>query len=240
MSGRILRRRSPVSRVETTSLQQEYLAALLAADATRARHLAEAAVEAGTSVEDVYLHVLEPALHDIGALWERGEISVAYEHYATSITQGVMGALGPRMRVPPDSGRLAVIACSPGERHALGPAMVADFLESAGWEVLQLGPSLPVGDLVEMVEDEQPDAVCLSTATTERLVHAEETLHELRAAGAPAHLVVGGRAWTQVPDPQARALEMGADACVVDPRELRRLLAERFPPIDDLPADDER
>lgn len=239
MTGRILRFRSPVSRVETTSLQEEYLAALLAADATRARHLTERAVAAGTTIEDVYLHVLEPALRDVGALWERGEISVAYEHYATSITQGVMGALGPRMRVPPDSGRLAVIACSPGERHALGPAMVADFLEAAGWEVLQLGASLPVGDLVEMVEDEQPDAVCLSTSTSERLVHAEETLHELRSAEASAHLVVGGRAWTQVPDAQARALEMGADACVIDPRELRRLLCARFPRVDDLPADDD-
>ena len=216
-----------MSRLETRSIEQDYLAALLAADATRARHLVAAAVDGGMAVEDMYLSVLAPAMEAVGVLWERGEIGVAYEHYATAITQGVMGMLGPRMRVLPTTGRLAVLACSPGERHALGPAMVADFLEAAGWEVLQLGASLPAHALVELVEDEQPDAVGLSTATADRIDGAAEALAALRAADASPVLVAGGRAWEGLP--AGRAEEMGADACLRDPRDLRRLLLERCP-----------
>lgn len=217
--------------LEITSLQEDYLAALLAADATRARHLATEAVDDGLSVEDVYLRVLEPALAEVGALWERGEIGVAYEHYATTITQGVMGVLGPRMRAAPTSGRLAVVACTPGERHALGAAMVGDFLEGAGWEVLQLGPSLPAADLVELVEDEQPDVVALSTGTADRLVGAQAVLEALRDADAAPFLVVGGRGWRGVPDPEVAA--MGADARAPGPRELTRVLRRRFPAVAD-------
>jgi methanogenic corrinoid protein MtbC1 len=184
-------------------------------------------------VAEVYLGVLAPAMRDVGDRWERAELGVAYEHYATSITQGLLGALGPRMRVEPMSGRLAVVACTPGERHALGVQMVADFLEGAGWEVLNLGASLPVADLVDLVESEQPDAVGLSTATPGLLGGAEEALAALRGLDDPPYVVVGGGAWRRVE--QAGWSTLGADARVDDPAELARMLIERFPAT----ADDE-
>lgn len=212
----------------TTSLRDDYLAAVLAGDATRARHLIDAAVRDGVPVGDVYLEVLGPAMQDVGARWAAGELSIAYEHYASSVTQGIIGAIGPQMRVAPTTGRLAVVACTPGERHALGPQMVADFVEAAGWEVLNLGPSLPTADLVDLVESEQPDAVVLSTSTADRLAGAEAALAGLREVEDPPFVIVGGQAWTGV---EEEARRLGADACVSDPVELTRLLTERLPPI---------
>src|SRR5690348_11552882 len=110
-------------------LHDDYLAALLAGDAVRARHLIGSAVDEGAPVADVYLSVLTPALDEIGRRWETGEIGVAWEHRASAITEGILGTLAPRMRVPPSSGRLAVVACTEGEMHALGARMVGDFLE---------------------------------------------------------------------------------------------------------------
>jgi methanogenic corrinoid protein MtbC1 len=220
-----------VSQTATSTLRDDYIAALLAGDAVRARHLVDRAVGDGLPVGDAYLRILQPAMEEVGALWEAGELSIAYEHYATSITQGILGALGPRMRVAPMSGRLAVLCCTPGERHALGVQMVADFLEGAGWEVLNLGPSLPVTDLVALVESEQPDVVGLSTATADRLAGAEAALAALREVEIPPFVVVGGPGWRFVSEEEH--VQMGADARFDDPAALVELLTERFPPTTD-------
>jgi methanogenic corrinoid protein MtbC1 len=124
-----------------------------------------------------------------------------------------------------------VLCCTPGERHALGVQMVADFLEGAGWEVLNLGPSLPVADLVAMVESEQPDVVGLSTSTADRLAGAEAALTALREVEIPPFVVVGGPGWQFVGDDEPARL--GADARFDDPVEFVELLADRFPPTSD-------
>jgi methanogenic corrinoid protein MtbC1 len=215
----------------TANLRDDYLAALLAGDATRARWIVDAALTDGMPVRELYVGVLAPALEEIGDRWAAGELTVAHEHYATAVTQGVLGVLAPHLRVPPSSGRLAVVACTPGELHALGAQMVADFLEGEGWEVLALGAATPGADLAALVDDERPDVVALSTAVAGNVDGAEDTLRRLRELSDPPFVVVGGRAWAAVSAERREAL--GVDAWFDDPRELCALLAERFPPVDD-------
>ena len=218
-----------------SDLRDDYLSALLAGDAIRARHLIDAAVERGMPPADVYLHVLQPALERIGDRWESGEVSVAYEHQATAITQGILGALGPRMRVAPTSGRLAELACTPGELHSIGVQMIGDFLEAEGWEVLLLGASVPASALAGLVADESPDAVALSTATPGLLGAVKEAVAAVASVEPRPFIAVGGRAWRS--QPPGRALELGADCCLPGPLELARELTERFAPLADEPVD---
>ncbi|HEX8123078.1 MAG TPA: cobalamin-dependent protein [Solirubrobacteraceae bacterium] len=215
----------------TSNLRDDYLAALLAGDATRARWLIDEALSGGIEVRALYLEVLEPALEEIGDRWAAGELTVAHEHYATAVTQGILGVLAPRMRVAPSSGRLAVVACTPGELHALGAQMVADFLEGEGWEVLALGAATPAPDLAALVDDERPDLVALSTSVANNLEGAAETVRQLRELAEPPFVAVGGRAWGALPAERRDAL--GADALFDDPRDLCGALAERFPPVED-------
>lgn len=232
---RLLLRRVPsppaARRTTTGTLREDYLTALLAGDAIRARHVVDRAAGDGVPIAELYLDVLGPAMEELGERWEAGELGVGREHSATSITQGIMGAIGPRMRVPPDTGRLAVLACTPGERHALGVLMAGDFLESAGWEVLNLGPSLPAAELATLVESEQPDLVGLSTGTVDQLAGAEAALAALRMLEVRPYVVVGGRAWSSLPEGAPQAL--GADARVDRPTELVELVVRRFPPVED-------
>jgi methanogenic corrinoid protein MtbC1 len=214
------------------TLREDYLAALLAGDAVRARYLVEQAVEEGADVRKLYLEVFEPALNEVGDLWAAGEINAATEHYATAVTQGVLGSLAPRMRVAPTSGRLAVVGCVPGEQHALGAQMIADFLESEAWEVLSLGASVPAPDLAALVDSERPDAVCLSAATAQTINGIAEALGRLGVLDPRPLLVVGGHITQVVPDGALQRL--GADATAANPRELIGLLDERLPAI---PAD---
>lgn len=205
-----------------------FLDALLARDSARARSVVEQALDDGAPVPDLYLSVLDPALREVGHRWAMGELNVAEEHYATAIAQSILDGLSRRLPRAERDGRLAVVTGTPGEQHALGARMVADFLEADGWEVILLGPGAPAPDLAELVEHEQPDVVALSTATASVLDGVAEVLKTLAALSPRPFIVAGGQFWTAAT--RATALELGADHVQQDPRALVAELHERIPP----------
>ena len=207
-----------------------FLDALLARDSARARRVVEQALEGGIPIPDIYLGVLAPAMQEVGHRWAMGELNVAEEHYATAVAQSILDGLGRRLRRPPKDGRLAIVSGTPEELHALGTRVVADFLETDGWEVLQLGTGAPAGDIAALVESEQPDLVALSTATAGVIEGVVEVLQALRAISPRPCIVAGGRFWTEETTPAA--IEFGADLVIQDPRELVALLRERIPPLE--------
>ena len=215
-----------------TQTSDAFLNALIERDESRARAAIDEALDAGAGVREVYLDILQPALYGLGERWARGEITVAQEHFASTVTARLLSVLGEQLRIAPRDGRLAVVACSPGELHVLGALMLGDFLQAEGWEVIQLGASMPAGDLAALVAAEQPDAVALSTAMPDRLDGAAETLVRLAALQPKPFLAVGGLAWRG--EETVRATRLGADLLVEDPQTLVDILAERFPP----PGDD--
>jgi MerR family transcriptional regulator, light-induced transcriptional regulator len=207
-----------------------YLRALLDRRTGDARAEVDAALAGGMAVQEVYLDVLAPALHQVGHRWAVGEVNVAEEHYATEVTRQVLDELAPRMRVQPTGGRLAIVTGSPGEQHVLGARMVADFLEADGWEVLQLGASTPAADLAQLAADEAPDVIALSTATARSLPEIADVLGRLTALRPRPLLAVGGQVWTAESSRSAR--DLGADLVATDPRMLVATLRERVPPRD--------
>jgi methanogenic corrinoid protein MtbC1 len=205
---------------------EAYRAALLARDARAAQAIVERAIAGGAEVIDVYVDVFEPALAGIGHLWALDQISVAQEHYATEVTVQLLGTLAPDRRIPPTQGRLAIVSGTPDEQHVIGPRMVGDLLQRAGWEVLALGGATPPGDLVDLAEAECPDLVALSTSTAGRLPGVQEALTGLAAVESRPFVVVGGPLYTAEVAEAARA--WGADLVTSDLRELLRVVRERF------------
>jgi methanogenic corrinoid protein MtbC1 len=207
---------------DLTDHADAYLRALVARDGHAARAAVEAALAAGAGVADVYLGVLQPALYAVGDRWAREHGTVADEHFASSMTESILGALGPRLRGSPRDGRLVVLSCTPDERHCIGLRMVSDLLQADGWEVLELGAALPARDLAALVDEERPDAVALSTSTAGRLPGIQEVLKALNEVGDRPPIVVGGQFWTA--EAAAIATELGADHVVRDARLLAPLL----------------
>jgi methanogenic corrinoid protein MtbC1 len=203
--------------------------ALMARDSHRARSVIDRALEAGAEPAALDLEVLRAALNAFGELWADGEVSVAHEHFVTGISEGVMALLASRMRTAPYGGRLALVACPSGERHALGARMIADFLEAEGWEVLALGADTPARDVLELVGDEQPDLVALSVTMPACLDGALELLGAMGTLRPRPCVAVGGAAWPGSADPAA----VGVDIVAADPRELVVQLRDRLPPRPD-------
>jgi MerR family transcriptional regulator, light-induced transcriptional regulator len=166
-------------------------------------------------------------MHEVGRLWETALVSVAQEHLATQITNAILAtlALGLSGGAPVGAGRVALVASTPGERHALGGQMAADFLEAQAWTVLSLGADTPAPELIELAQARGAQVVALSTALPGHLLSVTLTCELLRRLASPPYIVVGGRAYGGDP---ARARAVGADAFADDPQTLLTLLADRF------------
>jgi methanogenic corrinoid protein MtbC1 len=208
--------------------RERYLAAIRAGSRRDALAVVDDAVREGMDARTLYLQVFQPAMHEIGRLWQENEITVADEHLATAITQLAMSRLyeelfGDRT----DAGPLLVAACAEDERHELGLRMVCDLLELDGWDTVFLGANVPVEDLVALVKARRPEVVALSASITPHLARVREAVQAIRAAmpdDAPV-IAIGGRAFA---GDAGLAERMGADLTAKDAVEVAERLKERF------------
>lgn len=198
--------------LSTLSMRERFVGLILAGDRGGALELSRAALVHG--VEYLYEEIVRPALERVGQMWLRGEITVADEHLATAVVQTVVGALYVDFVWPP-RGPPAIVACVEGERHELGPRMVADLLTLDGWDGLFLGADVPMRSLLDMVRRVQPVLVAVSATTPAHRDALERTVQELRALSPTLKILVGGR----VTDPAEFAAPPGADARAGTARE---------------------
>jgi DNA-binding transcriptional MerR regulator len=142
---------------------------------------------AGFSLETVLRELLLPVLREIGAEWERGELEVGQEHFATNVVRERLLALARLWGR--GGGPLAILACAPGERHDIGLIAFGLVLRSHGWRILFLGADTPVATLRRAVETTEPRLVVVASMDGE-LLEAQAT--ELRRLARTAPLVLSG------------------------------------------------
>jgi MerR family transcriptional regulator, light-induced transcriptional regulator len=192
---------------EAQRIRDDYLAAVLEPDPFRARAIARGAVDGGLSLAELFGEVFQPVMVEVGNRWEAGTIGVAHEHLAAEVTGSLISELAQRLRRGPEGGRLAIVSCSPGERHCMGGQMLSGLLESSGWEVLYLGATLPVDDLVGLADSEVPDVVALSTTMSAHLPLVRDAVPALQELPEPPLVALGGQAYRD----EQQARELGAD-----------------------------
>jgi DNA-binding transcriptional MerR regulator len=114
---------------------------------------------------DVVLRdVLLPYLHDLGDRWQRGEVSVAQEHFASNLVRGRLMSLARSW--DRGSGPRALLACVAGEQHDLPLLCFGLALRGHGWRISYLGADTPIASLVDAVRALAPDAVIVSGTVT--------------------------------------------------------------------------
>jgi DNA-binding transcriptional MerR regulator len=136
--------------------------------------------------------VIVPYLRQLGERWERGEITIAQEHFASNVIRGRLSGLargwgdghGPR----------AVVACPPDELHDLPLLIFGIVLNRNGWRVDYFGASTPIDELLQAAGRSRPDLVVVAATTTDRFT---PVLGELAQLAAVAPLAVAGAGATE-------------------------------------------
>jgi len=199
-------------------------ARLVAGDTRGAWGVVEAALSAGSEIDELYLDVIAPAMASIGARWERGELDIATEHRASGIALRLVGRLGPRFVRRGRTRGVVVLGTPAGERHSLPVSLLADLLRAAGFEVSDLGADLPAEAFAKAARDEPGRLVAVGVSVTSpgALDAARELLAVLREEVPGVPLLVGGRAVTG----EADAVALGAHAFAADGRGLVALVEQ--------------
>ena len=155
-------------------------------DEAAAQALLDRAV-AALSIDALLVELVLPYLHGLGAGWERGETSVAQEHFASGLIRGrLLGlARGWGLGVGP----IALLACLPGEFHDLGLIAFGLALRARGWRIVFLGADTPAKTIDTAARMIDPALVVLSGVSPKRL---RPVIAQLRPLAARYALAIGG------------------------------------------------
>jgi MerR family transcriptional regulator, light-induced transcriptional regulator len=161
-------------------LKDTFLATLIVGGHHRAIELANDNVHSAADLTDFYLQVIQPAMYQIGNLWEKGEISVAREHLASAIVTRVMASLYPKYIVIEQTKGQAIVTAAPNEFHEIGPRMVADLLEIDGWDVDYTGANTPPQDLLDLALEKNPFFIAISVGMPFNIDRTQELVKMIR------------------------------------------------------------
>ena len=166
---------------ELVQLSANYRTSLLAGDRQQASRLILDSVNAGVSVRDIYIHVFQDSLYEIGRLWQTNQITIAQEHFFTAATQMVMSQLYPYIFANEKNGLRMIAASVDSNMHDIGIRMVADFFEMEGWDTYYLGGNAPSQAIIQALHENDPHLLALSVTISKQIPVVEEVIRKIRA-----------------------------------------------------------
>jgi MerR family transcriptional regulator, light-induced transcriptional regulator len=158
---------------------------------------------------------LAPAAERLGELWRLDECNFVDVTIGVGRLQALMDRVASEETFSDrDAGRHALLIALPGETHVFGIQMVARFLESTGWSVVQ-ERGRTVGETSRTVAEEWIDVVGLTVSSVSRIELAAATIGAIRrcSANSGIGIMVGGAAFMDNPELVTR---VGADAAGFD------------------------
>ena len=168
----------------------------------------KAALDGGAAASEV-LESMTAAMDTVGEKFQKNEIYVPEMLVAAKTMQRGVNTLKPFLG---DSSAAKygkfVLGTVAGDLHDIGKNLVGMMIESAGFELIDLGVDVPAEKFVEALKA-NPDCklVGLSALLTTTMDNMEATVKAIKDAGLPVTIMIGG-----APISQAFADKIGANA----------------------------
>lgn len=196
---------APAITVVDDVVRDSLLQALREGQAEQARLLIGASYAAAGNAAKLADDLIRPVMESLGSEWNLGHLDIYQEHRASRIVEGaLMGLLGNLSREDHDSAAPLAIGCCPnGDHYTLAGLLCELTLREMGWEVINLGPNLPLSSFAKAVVEHRPQLAWLSIAYLEdrdQFVRDYRVFHEV-ASQTQTAVCVGGSAL----DPQLRS-----------------------------------
>ena len=171
---------------------------LVTADEVACRQIVLDLFLAGNRLSRIFDEIIAPAFHQIGQLWECGEVEVYRERRACRICVRLLHELRTLLTTPITTGAVAIGGTPVGDFYDVPTMLVELVLRQNGWQATSLGSSLPFDTLIAAIRENSPNLFWLSVshiADKEAFVGEYQKLYE--AAAGRTKLIVGGRALTE-------------------------------------------
>lgn len=196
---------APNGNVRLRDYRDRLFDALASFDTGAADRVVEEAI-ALVPVDDVCRYVLAAAMIEIGNRWQHGEVRIGVEHFSSSFVMRKLASLFNLSQ--PQHGRGPIVAATvEGELHELGLLLTCLYLSRHGFNIVYLGPNLPIDELLVVLDDLQPPLVLLSASTEQTLSTMIAYAHAIRDHGQRLPVTVptsvvgyGGRVFVDQPE----------------------------------------
>lgn len=189
-----------------TPTVQLFLDNLLKGDRLACSDITRQYLKEGHSIKELYENVFKLALYEVGRLWETNKITVATEHLATAITEGILNELFEQIVSGKRFNRKVVVACVEKEQHQVGIKMVADIFEMKGWESCFLGTGIPTSELIRYIHEVKPDLLAISLSVYFNYANLVKMVEAIRSEFPTLHILLGGQAFAHVSHTESAAL----------------------------------
>ncbi len=177
----------------------------------KAYELVKQLVEDGVDPKEI-IEILRKAVDVIGDKFSKKEYFLTELVMAGEIFQQSAKILEPALKkdkIKVKSKGIVVMGTVKGDIHDIGKNIFVTLLQSAGFEVHDLGVDIPAQDFVEKVKETNADVVGYSGLLTVALETMKETTEALKAEGLrdKVKIIIGG-----LPIDELWMKEAGADA----------------------------
>jgi DNA-binding transcriptional MerR regulator len=167
---------APDAETAPADAKDELAAAFAAFDEARAHALLDSLLATAT-IDSVLAVVVIPFLHELGERWERGDASIAEEHFASAVLRGRL--LGLARGWGRSLGPSVVLACAPGEQHDLALIAFGLALRARGWRIVYLGADTPLTSVVDAAKASDAVFAVVSAVAAKRFRAHRDELREL-------------------------------------------------------------
>lgn len=162
----------------------------------------------------IYEEVLSPTLKKLA------DDGVWREHAMTSIIMNCISICHEKIvEVKKEyNGNKVIILCPEEEYHEVGARMVNDFLVLLGYETTYIGCNTPESDVIEAVNELNPDYLAISITNPYHLFKLKSMIENVRKIY-NLKVIVGGQAFSK----NECCKEVGADYCIKTFAELKTI-----------------
>ncbi len=153
----------------------------------------------GNRISSICDQVLTRSFHEIGAMWDCGQVEVYQERRACRLCTGVLHELRQLLSPAQSSGPIALGGTPEGDFYDVPTTMVELVMQQEGWQATSLGSSLPFATMSVAIVENRPTLFWLSVshiADEERFVSEYIPFFET-AMAYKTMVVVGGRALSE-------------------------------------------
>jgi methanogenic corrinoid protein MtbC1 len=140
---------------------------------------------------------LMPALRRLGDAWQRGDVSVAAEHFVSAGVERRLAAALDDVPVPDGAPRI-LLGLGRGSRHELGLLAFAVLLRRQGLDATYLGCDVPPDSWVVAVTSSNAAAVVLGVHSDLDVPSARDAVAAIQAARPGLAVLLGGARQEQV------------------------------------------
>ena len=172
---------------------------------------AKKAVDVGVDPQEIISNSIVKGMEIVGEKFEKGEYFLSELIAAGEIGKQIIELLNPFIKMSARESRKlgkVVIGTVRGDIHDIGKNIVAMLLDTAGFEVIDLGADVPPDKFVEAVAKHDAKIVAMSALLTVTMPEMRSVIEELKKTGLRdrVKVIVGG-----APVTKEYADEIGAD-----------------------------